>query len=112
MGVGFYGNSEANDGVYQLLYALDNANHTFSGIDVLVRSWQPGAAREVSLVPTDAPVRSGQLGSKGVGRPLGLPLGPARSKQAISAPQAGVGVRNQGERRMGPGGAGSNPTHL
>ncbi|ELR60790.1 Protein tweety-like protein 2, partial [Bos mutus] len=36
VGVGFYGNSEANDGVYQLLYALDNANHTFSGIDVLV----------------------------------------------------------------------------
>ncbi|KAB0363857.1 hypothetical protein FD754_008013 [Muntiacus muntjak] len=36
VGAGFYGNSEANDGVYQLLYALDNANHTFSGIDVLV----------------------------------------------------------------------------
>ncbi|KAM7068704.1 protein tweety homolog 2 [Molossus nigricans] len=36
VGVGFYGNSEANDGVYQLLYSLDNANHTFSGIDALV----------------------------------------------------------------------------
>lgn len=36
VGAGFYGNSEANDGVYQLLYALDNANHTFSGINVLV----------------------------------------------------------------------------
>ncbi|XP_029069106.1 protein tweety homolog 2 isoform X1 [Monodon monoceros] len=36
VGVGFYGNSEANDGVYQLIYSLDNANHTFSGIDVLV----------------------------------------------------------------------------
>lgn len=42
VGVGFYGNSETNDGVYQLLYSLDNANHTFSGVDVLVRlvgSW-------------------------------------------------------------------------
>ncbi|XP_077612165.1 protein tweety homolog 2-like [Crocuta crocuta] len=36
VGVGFYGNSETGDGVYQLIYALDNANHTFSGIDVLV----------------------------------------------------------------------------
>lgn len=37
VGVGFYGNSEANDGVYQLLYALDHANHTLTGIDNLVR---------------------------------------------------------------------------
>ena len=37
VGVGFYGNSETNDGVYQLIYSLDNANHTFSGIDALVR---------------------------------------------------------------------------
>uniref|UniRef100_A0A8C9JSQ2 Protein tweety homolog n=1 Tax=Panthera tigris altaica TaxID=74533 RepID=A0A8C9JSQ2_PANTA len=36
VGVGFYGNSETNDGVYQLIYSLDNANHTFSGIDALV----------------------------------------------------------------------------
>uniref|UniRef100_A0A7N4P612 Protein tweety homolog n=1 Tax=Sarcophilus harrisii TaxID=9305 RepID=A0A7N4P612_SARHA len=36
VGVGFYGNSETNDGVYQLIYSLDNANHTFSGIDELV----------------------------------------------------------------------------
>ncbi|KAM9210804.1 protein tweety homolog 2 isoform 1-T1 [Dugong dugon] len=36
VGVGFYGNSETNDGVYQLIYSLDNANHTFSGIDSLV----------------------------------------------------------------------------
>ncbi|XP_052612511.1 LOW QUALITY PROTEIN: protein tweety homolog 2 [Peromyscus californicus insignis] len=36
VGVGFYGNSETNDGVHQLLYSLDNANHTFSGIDELV----------------------------------------------------------------------------
>ncbi|XP_045840512.1 protein tweety homolog 2 [Meles meles] len=36
VGVGFYGNSETDDGVYQLIYSLDNANHTFSGIDELV----------------------------------------------------------------------------
>ncbi|XP_036263553.1 protein tweety homolog 2 isoform X2 [Pipistrellus kuhlii] len=36
VGVGFYGNSETNDGVYQLIYSLENANHTFSGIDALV----------------------------------------------------------------------------
>ncbi|XP_006034881.1 protein tweety homolog 2 isoform X1 [Alligator sinensis] len=36
IGIGFYGNSETNDGVSQLLYALDNANHTLSGIDSLV----------------------------------------------------------------------------
>ncbi|NWZ27935.1 TTYH2 protein, partial [Asarcornis scutulata] len=36
VGIGFYGNSETNDGVYQLLYALDNANHTLTGIDALV----------------------------------------------------------------------------
>uniref|UniRef100_A0A8D0HDS1 Protein tweety homolog n=1 Tax=Sphenodon punctatus TaxID=8508 RepID=A0A8D0HDS1_SPHPU len=36
VGIGFYGNSETNDGVYQLIYALDNANHTLSGVDALV----------------------------------------------------------------------------
>ncbi|XP_003464953.1 protein tweety homolog 2 isoform X3 [Cavia porcellus] len=36
VGVGFYGNSETNDGVYQLVYSLDDANHTFSGVDELV----------------------------------------------------------------------------
>ncbi|NXK52824.1 TTYH2 protein, partial [Chauna torquata] len=36
VGIGFYGNSETNDGVYQLLYAVDNANHTLTGIDSLV----------------------------------------------------------------------------
>ncbi|KAF6097974.1 tweety family member 2 [Phyllostomus discolor] len=36
VGIGFYGNSETNDGVYQLIYSLGNANHTFSGIDALV----------------------------------------------------------------------------
>lgn len=37
VGVGFYGNSETNDGVYQLTYSLHNANHTLSGINNLVR---------------------------------------------------------------------------
>lgn len=36
VGIGFYGNSETNDGIYQLLYALDNANHTLTGINTLV----------------------------------------------------------------------------
>lgn len=44
VGIGFYGNSETNDGVYQLIYSLDNANHTFSGIDALVRLWAAGQA--------------------------------------------------------------------
>uniref|UniRef100_A0A8B9G0U0 Protein tweety homolog n=1 Tax=Amazona collaria TaxID=241587 RepID=A0A8B9G0U0_9PSIT len=39
VGIGFYGNSETNDGVYQLLYALDHANHTLTGIDSLVGAW-------------------------------------------------------------------------
>ncbi|KAG7460233.1 hypothetical protein MATL_G00219200 [Megalops atlanticus] len=36
VGVGFYGNSETNDGVYQLTYSLYNANHTLHGVDTLV----------------------------------------------------------------------------
>ncbi|KAM4032429.1 protein tweety homolog 2 [Anomaloglossus baeobatrachus] len=36
VGIGFYGNSETNDGVYQLTYSLDDANHTLAGIDSLV----------------------------------------------------------------------------
>lgn len=72
VGVGFYGNSETNDGVHQLIYSLDNANHTFSGIDDLVRftgSW-PGPARPVRSVWSGP----SQLGSKGAGLPLGLQL--------------------------------------
>ncbi|KAL0993532.1 hypothetical protein UPYG_G00109220 [Umbra pygmaea] len=38
VGVGFYGNSETNDGVYQLTYSLHNANHTLGGISNLVSS--------------------------------------------------------------------------
>lgn len=41
VGVGFYGNSETNDGVYQLTYSLYNANHTLGGIDSLVRTRVP-----------------------------------------------------------------------
>uniref|UniRef100_A0A8D0GD07 Protein tweety homolog n=1 Tax=Sphenodon punctatus TaxID=8508 RepID=A0A8D0GD07_SPHPU len=36
IGIGFYGNSETNDGVYQVTYSLLNANHTLSAIDSLV----------------------------------------------------------------------------
>uniref|UniRef100_A0A8C4Z4B0 Protein tweety homolog n=1 Tax=Gadus morhua TaxID=8049 RepID=A0A8C4Z4B0_GADMO len=36
VGVGFYGNSETNDGVYQLTYSMYNANHTLGGVDSLV----------------------------------------------------------------------------
>uniref|UniRef100_A0A672Y9F2 Protein tweety homolog n=1 Tax=Sphaeramia orbicularis TaxID=375764 RepID=A0A672Y9F2_9TELE len=36
VGVGFYGNSETNDGMYQLTYSLDSANHTLGGINNLV----------------------------------------------------------------------------
>uniref|UniRef100_A0A665U6M2 Protein tweety homolog n=1 Tax=Echeneis naucrates TaxID=173247 RepID=A0A665U6M2_ECHNA len=36
VGLGFYGNSETNDGVYQLTYSLYNANHTIGGINNLV----------------------------------------------------------------------------
>lgn len=40
VGVGFYGNSETNDGVYQLSYSLYNANHTLGGVDSLVSKRQ------------------------------------------------------------------------
>uniref|UniRef100_A0A4W3KFZ9 Protein tweety homolog n=2 Tax=Callorhinchus milii TaxID=7868 RepID=A0A4W3KFZ9_CALMI len=36
VGVGFYGNSETNDGVYQLTYSIYNVNHTLAGVDSLV----------------------------------------------------------------------------
>ncbi|XP_026111950.1 protein tweety homolog 2-like [Carassius auratus] len=36
VGVGFYGNSETNDGVYQLTYSISNANHTLGSIGSLV----------------------------------------------------------------------------
>ncbi|XP_024920528.1 protein tweety homolog 2-like isoform X2 [Cynoglossus semilaevis] len=36
VGVGFYGNSETNDGVYQLTYSLYGANQTIGGINNMV----------------------------------------------------------------------------
>ncbi|XP_075880467.1 protein tweety homolog 2-like isoform X1 [Nelusetta ayraudi] len=36
VGVGFYGNSEANDGVYQLTYSLYGANRTLGSVENLV----------------------------------------------------------------------------
>lgn len=95
--------------MYQLIYSLDNANHTFSGIDVLVRS---RAAGEVSVVGTRAPVRAQPARLQGGRTPLGAASWSRRSQPAISAPQAGgrgaqgagVGVRTEGERLWGPGG--------
>lgn len=37
VGVGFYGNSETNDGIYQMTYSLYNTNHTLAGINSQVR---------------------------------------------------------------------------
>lgn len=34
--MGFYGNSEANDGVYQLTYSLYGANRTLGSVENLV----------------------------------------------------------------------------
>lgn len=36
VGVGFYGNSETNDGVYQLTYSLYGANRTLGSVQNLV----------------------------------------------------------------------------
>ncbi|XP_040047499.2 protein tweety homolog 2-like [Gasterosteus aculeatus] len=36
VGVGFYGNSETNDGVHRLTYSLYNADHTLGGINDMV----------------------------------------------------------------------------
>ncbi|CAL8287347.1 unnamed protein product [Boreogadus saida] len=45
VGVGFYGNSETNDGVYQLTDSLYNANHTLGGINNLVSGSVGGMER-------------------------------------------------------------------
>lgn len=50
MGVGFYGNSEANDGVYQLTYSFYNANHTLGGVDSLVG--EPCSRANASMLAT------------------------------------------------------------
>lgn len=47
VGVGFYGNSETNDGVYQLTYSIYNANHTLGGIGSLVRVSLPSPVTHV-----------------------------------------------------------------
>ncbi|MEQ2179678.1 hypothetical protein GOODEAATRI_027594 [Goodea atripinnis] len=36
IGIGFYGNSEANDGMYQLTSSLLTANYTLASIDLLI----------------------------------------------------------------------------
>ncbi|XP_069492913.1 LOW QUALITY PROTEIN: protein tweety homolog 1 [Ambystoma mexicanum] len=36
IGIGFYGNSETNDGVYQVTYSLTHANHTLTSIESLI----------------------------------------------------------------------------
>lgn len=49
VGVGFYGNSETNDGVYQLTYSLYNANHTLGSVENLVRRRWGGAVRRLVI---------------------------------------------------------------
>lgn len=66
VGIGFYGNSETNDGVYQLLYALDNANHTLTGIDALV-----GAVGQGPPTPFEPP-RGAALPSRSSSPPFFL----------------------------------------
>lgn len=41
IGIGFYGNSEANDGMYQLTSSLLTANYTLASIDLLVSARFP-----------------------------------------------------------------------
>lgn len=122
MGVGFYGNSETSDGVYQLIYSLDDANHTLSGIDALVRlmgSWlgtQPRRPGWSDQGPQSEPSQRLQAGPDAPSR-AGLPpraaVSPARSTQVSAERVAGMGVRTQGERLVGPvgvrGGRGIRP---
>ncbi|XP_067094400.1 protein tweety homolog 1 isoform X3 [Osmerus mordax] len=48
IGVGFYGNSEANDGMYQLTSSLLTANYTLASIDLLVSDTITGLQLSVS----------------------------------------------------------------
>ncbi|TRY59481.1 hypothetical protein DNTS_017874 [Danionella cerebrum] len=48
IGIGFYGNSEANDGMYQLTSSLLTANYTLASIDLLVTDTVSGLQRSVS----------------------------------------------------------------
>ncbi|XP_035240771.1 protein tweety homolog 1 isoform X3 [Anguilla rostrata] len=48
IGIGFYGNSEANDGMYQLTSSLLTANYTLTSIDLLVSDTLTGLQLSVS----------------------------------------------------------------
>ncbi|XP_046703364.1 protein tweety homolog 1 isoform X2 [Silurus meridionalis] len=48
IGFGFYGNSEANDGMYQLTSSLLTANHTLASIDMLVSDTVTALQRSIS----------------------------------------------------------------
>ncbi|KAI2655389.1 hypothetical protein H4Q32_017780 [Labeo rohita] len=48
IGIGFYGNSEANDGMYQLTSSLLTANYTLASIDLLVSDTVAGLQQSVS----------------------------------------------------------------
>uniref|UniRef100_A0A3Q2YFN2 Protein tweety homolog n=1 Tax=Hippocampus comes TaxID=109280 RepID=A0A3Q2YFN2_HIPCM len=48
IGIGFYGNSEANDGMYQLTSSLLTANYTLASIDLLISDTINGLQLSVS----------------------------------------------------------------
>uniref|UniRef100_A0A672HTQ9 Protein tweety homolog n=1 Tax=Salarias fasciatus TaxID=181472 RepID=A0A672HTQ9_SALFA len=48
IGIGFYGNSEANDGMYQLTSSLLTANYTLASIDLLISDTIAGLQLSVS----------------------------------------------------------------
>ncbi|KAM9722732.1 protein tweety homolog 1 isoform 2-T4 [Menidia menidia] len=48
IGIGFYGNSEANDGMYQLTSSLLTANYTLASIDLLISDTITGLQLSVS----------------------------------------------------------------
>ncbi|KAK9513912.1 hypothetical protein VZT92_027412 [Zoarces viviparus] len=48
LGIGFYGNSEANDGMYQLTSSLLTANYTLASIDLLISDTISGLQLSVS----------------------------------------------------------------
>ncbi|XP_016347164.1 protein tweety homolog 1-B-like [Sinocyclocheilus anshuiensis] len=48
IGIGFYGNSEANDGMYQLTSSLLTANYTLASIDLLISDTVVGLQQSVS----------------------------------------------------------------
>ncbi|XP_034030527.1 protein tweety homolog 1 isoform X2 [Thalassophryne amazonica] len=48
IGIGFYGNSEANDGMYQLTSSLLTANYTLASIDLLISDTVTGLQLSIS----------------------------------------------------------------